>query len=113
DGQIWRSIMSLDDLGRKTMLALVLFMLGMSVFLTVVGVRAAWHRYVGEWENYQGQPVNSILALAISICCIPIFSVFAYKMLTNPKFTWRGNGGISSQNQQMPGWPRPKHRKRR
>jgi hypothetical protein len=56
---------------------------------------------VGEWENYQHQPVNSVLGLVASLVGVFVFAASLYKFHSNPK--WNG-WAISKGNYRRRKW---------
>ena len=69
--------------------------LTLSVAVTLLATVDLFHGYVGEWENYQGQPANSGLAVIVSAVLIVVFAVSVYKLHTNPKWNgWAKSAGI-------------------
>ena len=67
----------------------------LSVGATVLAVSSMLEGSIGEWENYQGQPMNSGLGIVVSVFFGIVCAVSLYKLHTNPKWDkWTNNQSL-------------------
>jgi len=116
-GRIHRgwSQMNMDTFGRKAMIIINFGLLALSIGATVLGLTFLWQGQVGFWDDYRGQPMNSVAALILALVGIVSSSAMLLKLITEPRWRgWQARTSVPSKRPELSEeWPLPRRRNAR